>query len=307
MAINLLLQGSRSVCAEDIATRFEISLRTVYRDLAALGEAGVPIVGEAGVGYSLMRGYRLPPVMFTAEEASALATAGLTAKDMGDGSLTTSIESALLKVKAVLPIEGKERFERLEQSQAMGFANNAKEASSANLIEIQEALAAGKPLRIIYESGGRRVRTKRVVEPIGLVYYLEKWHLIAWCRLRADDRDFRIDRIQEMEILNEKPTNPRNVSLSDYFDRECRAGASIETNVWFHRDVLDRAKRGWSLGLLYEGADGQGVVLSLSTGDLDWMVGWILSFGDKARVIEPVELRERVAAEARKLVIHHES
>src|ERR1051326_7780282 len=116
MAILLHLQSRRVVRAEDIAAHFEISVRTVYRDLAALGQGGVPIVAEAGVGYSLVKGYHLPPVMFTADEASALSVGGKLVEHLTDASLRKQMESALLKVRSVLPRDRQDYLDRLERS-----------------------------------------------------------------------------------------------------------------------------------------------------------------------------------------------
>src|SRR4029453_17145600 len=116
MATIVHLQSRRVVRAEDIAERFEISLRTVYRDLAALGEAGIPIVAEAGIGYSLVKGYHLPPVMLTVEEASALSVGGKLVENLTDASLRKEMESALLKIRSVLPLERRDYLDRLERS-----------------------------------------------------------------------------------------------------------------------------------------------------------------------------------------------
>src|SRR3974390_3241091 len=115
MAIVVRLQSRRVVRAEDIAGQFEISLRTVYRDLAALGEAGIPIVAEAGVGYSLVKGYHLPPVMLTAEEASALSLSGKLVEHLTDASLRKQMQSALLKIRSVLPRDRQDYLDRLER------------------------------------------------------------------------------------------------------------------------------------------------------------------------------------------------
>jgi predicted DNA-binding transcriptional regulator YafY len=112
-AMILMLQGHRVVTAEQLAEHFELSVRTVYRDISALGEAGVPIVAEAGVGYSLMRGYHMPPVMFTEEEAAALFTSGELCEQFGDESLKQSMKGALLKVRAALPDDRKDFLRRL--------------------------------------------------------------------------------------------------------------------------------------------------------------------------------------------------
>src|SRR5262245_15767774 len=116
VAMVLQLQGRRVVRAEDIAAHFEISIRTVYRDLVALGEAGVPITAEAGVGYSLVKGYHLPPVMFTGEEACALFIGGKLVAELTDASLRRQMESALLKIRSVLPRDRQDFLDRLERS-----------------------------------------------------------------------------------------------------------------------------------------------------------------------------------------------
>ena len=119
IAIVVRLQSRRVVRAEDIAAHFEISVRTVYRDLAALGEAGIPIIAEAGVGYSLVKGYHLPPVMFTAEEASALFLGGKLVDHLTDASLRKQMDSALMKIRSVLPRDRQDYLDRLERSTAV--------------------------------------------------------------------------------------------------------------------------------------------------------------------------------------------
>jgi len=214
MAMVVRLQGRRVVRAEDIAAHFEISVRTVYRDIAALGEAGIPIMAEAGVGYSLVKGYHLPPVMFTSEEASALSIGGKLVEHLTDASLWKQMESALMKIRSVLPRERQDYLDRLERSTAViSRATNATpRLSSEALTPIQRALAERRVLSLDYQAGQRRDITKRQVEPLGLVYYADNWHLIAYCRLRRDVRDFRTDRILKFQLQNESspamPTSP---------------------------------------------------------------------------------------------------
>src|SRR6266699_2641024 len=158
IAIAVRLQSRRVVRAEDIAAHFEISVRTVYRDLAALGEAGIPIMAEAGVGYSLVKGYHLPPVMFTAEEASALFTGGKLVEHLTDASLRKQMESALMKIRSVLPRDRQDYLDRLERSTAVishgSFA--IPRLSSQVLIPIQRALAERRLLSLDYQGGQRR-------------------------------------------------------------------------------------------------------------------------------------------------------
>src|SRR2546430_8009627 len=163
VAIALRLQSRRVVRAEDLAAHFEISVRTVYRDLAALGEAGIPIIGEAGVGYSLVKGYHLPPVMFTAEEASALFIGGKLVEHLTDASLRKQMESALLKIRSVLPRDRQDYLDRLERSTAVvsGGPIAIPRLSSEALIPIPRALAERRVLALGDQGGQRRDMTQR--------------------------------------------------------------------------------------------------------------------------------------------------
>ncbi|MBV8418233.1 MAG: HTH domain-containing protein, partial [Verrucomicrobia bacterium] len=131
VAILIYMEGRRVTRAEDIADEFATSIRTVYRDIAALAEAGVPIIGEAGVGYSIMRGYHLPPVHFTTEEATALVTAGMLMDRFADSSLMSSMASALGKIRAVLPPDRQDHVARLERR--MSLQNTRQPNQPANL------------------------------------------------------------------------------------------------------------------------------------------------------------------------------
>ena len=305
MAITLVLQTHRVVRAEDLARRFEISERTVYRDVAALGEVGVPIVAEAGVGYRLMSGYRLAPIMFTTEEAAALATAGMVTKHSGDSQLSASFDAALLKIRAVLPEEQRERLDRVEASLAFAPRGRKRNANTVGVLELQRALSARRIVRLSYVAREAIEPTEREVSPIGLLHYLEHWHLIAWCRLRGDFRDFRLDRIRAVTVLAECAKAHERIDLSTYMERGRDREANLRARVWFSREVAERAKRQWSLGMIEEELTDDGSVLTLQTGDYDWLIGWLLAFGTRAQVVEPDELRERLQTEARLLVTHH--
>jgi len=180
-----------------MAIHFGLSLRTIYRDLAALGEAGVPVVAQTGAGYSLARGYHLPPVSFTTEEASALVTGSLLVERWADASVQRPMRSAVMKVRAVLPRALQAQMVQLEQSMAT-TATPEQPTKGADLTLLQQALAQRRVLRFRYLGWGKADATEREVEPLGLIHYLEKWHLITWCRLRKEVRDFRADRMSRV-------------------------------------------------------------------------------------------------------------
>ena len=302
LALILFLQSRRVTTAEQMAEHFELSVRTIYRDIAALGEAGVPIVSEAGVGYSLMRGYHLPPVHFTAEEASALVTGGLLVEQFADASVKSQVHSALLKVRAILPRDDKERLSRLED----GLATTAHSESppQADLSLLQQALTERKVLRFNYQSAGKMKATERLVEPLGLIHYLERWHLIAWCRACEDYRDFRTDRMDNVTALREAFAPRQDFSLAKYMRTKMPAPA-LRARVQFTPLAADRAKREWWLGIVSEEQTSGGIVLTLAAVDWERLVGWLLSFGPQAAVLAPASLRKQVVAAAKSAAAHH--
>jgi predicted DNA-binding transcriptional regulator YafY len=304
MATVVHLQSRRVVRAEDIAARFEISVRTVYRDLEALGEAGIPIVAEAGVGYSLVKGYHLPPIMFTVEEASALSLGGKLVEHLTDASLRKQMESALLKIRSVLPLERRDYLDRLERSTTVVAAGSGPvpRLSSEALIPVQRALAERRVLAMDYQGAQRPEVTRRDVEPLGLVYYADNWHLIAYCRLRHDVRDFRTDRIRQVQVRNELFSGHDDFSLKRYLEAAAQAGKFETALVKFQMAAMDRVRREWSCRLVEENEQADGVVVTLLAYSLEWLTHWILSFGSKAQVIAPPRLSQLVANEAQEVV-----
>jgi predicted DNA-binding transcriptional regulator YafY len=302
MAMVVQLQSRRVVRAEDMAAHFEISVRTVYRDFAALGEAGIPIVAEPGVGYGLVKGYHLPPVMFTADEASALSLGGKLVDHLTDASLSKQMSSALQKIRSVLPRERQDYLERLERSTVVVSRGSSADPrlKSEALIPIQRALAERRVLTIKYQGKERSELTHRRVEPLGLVYYADNWHLIAFCRLRRDVRDFRTDRISSFELASEIFPPHENFSLKKYLE-SCKENKFEMAYVRFDLDVMDRVRREPYCGTLEERPDHDGVVVTMLACSMDRLSSWILSFGEAAEVLAPKELRDRVAGEAKKV------
>ncbi|MDQ8203735.1 YafY family protein [Pelagicoccus sp. SDUM812003] len=307
MGTLLLLQSRRVIRAEDIADHFEISLRTVYRDVSALSEIGVPVIAEAGIGYSLMKGYLLPPIMFSEEEAAALGTAAMALSKTSDPSLDATMQTALMKIRAALPEPQRRRLERVEQSVVFGWNGYGEKPVKqvARLVDLQRSLAESKALRIDYQTGGRGEVTTREIEPLGLVHYLEYWHLIAWCGLREDYRDFRLDRIQKVEQLDRRVSRRRDFDLQAYLQKQRELPAVLETRIFFSAYSVARAKREWSLGFVAEEEVEGGSVVTLRTGDWRWITGWLLSFRENVRVLEPLELQRELASTARRVAEHH--
>jgi len=218
-AILTQLQTKRILTSTTLAEKFGVSVRTIYRDIKALEQAGVPILTEDGKGYSLMEGYRVPPVMFTENEANALITVEQLVLKNRDSSLIKEYTEAVNKIKAVLLYSTKEKADLLSKRIAISPAM-PNTSTSNSLTLIQNALTTFKVLNIIYQSEGKEKKTKRSIEPFALYYNLqESWTLIAYCRLRKDYRMFRLSRILKIEPLDLSFT-PHKLTLKEYLDNK---------------------------------------------------------------------------------------
>ena len=310
VAMVMHLQGRRVVRAAELATRFEVSLRTVYRDVAALGEAGVPIAGEAGVGYSLVKGYHLPPVMLTADEATALFVGAEMVKQFTDASLSGPMGAVLDKLRAVLPRDGQEHVERLSrQTVIVGRTGHTAPDPAAHpwLLPVQRGVAQRRVLRLCYRTGSRGDETTRDVEPLGVVFYGGAWYLVAWCRLRRDFRHFRIDRIQRLELLAETFAVRPDFSLARHLDEEMDDRETVPARVWLAKRAQQRARSESYATLVEERPRDGGAEFSLYTFSLEWLARWLLSFGTEAEALAPPRLRELVRTEAEKVARGHRS
>lgn len=293
-AILIHLQSKRIVKASEIAERFEISLRTVYRDIRALEESGVPIGAEAGVGYFLMDNYKLPPVMFTKEEASALLFGEKLVEKMSDNQMKADFCSALFKIKAILNPEEKDRLEKLHsQISVLSYTSSNENFNRLFLSEIQQALVSKQVLEIDYQAGYGAPATKRLVEPIGLCNYSRRWHLFAWCRLRGEYRDFRLDRIQDLRIGTENFKGKQHISMDDFI-RKMKV-ISDKPNITLlaptSRLNLIAESKYWYGFIDEEPIDDQLSRLRFSNNELRGFAIWIISSGSYAQVEAPEELK----------------
>jgi predicted DNA-binding transcriptional regulator YafY len=201
------------VTSQELADKFGISQRTVYRDIKALEEAGVPIIGEVGTGYCLMDNYKVPPVMFTEQEVSALITAQKIIKNNPDKSLQKSLSDLTTKVKAILKYSEKSDAEKLENRVLIFTSGNQTE--SEFLSSIQSAIIKQRVLKISYHTIHSDTVQDRKVEPLAVYLTNNKWLLIAYCRLRSEIREFRLDRVLKFAVTDDS-FEERDFSFEEY-------------------------------------------------------------------------------------------
>ena len=303
-AILIQLQSRPLVKAQDIADKFSISLRTVYRDVKALEEAGVPVIGEAGTGYRLMEGYKLPPVMFNMDEATALLTASKLVQSKTDAGISKHFDAALDKIRAILRHSEKDHIEEIDDHIVVVEhpAIVYQPQSELHLQPILKAIGSSSVIEMHYTSLEKNETTRRKIEPVGIYYLGSHWYLIAWCQLRKDYRNFRTDKILRMNITSEtnSKTHPPLQSFMDRMsaDREVqKVVIDIEPGM-----VKYLGDQKYYNGYLKEEKIGNQVRMTFLTGSLMGFSRWFMLYGDHAKIVEPAELSDMVSRVAENIL-----
>jgi predicted DNA-binding transcriptional regulator YafY len=297
VALLIQLQSKRVVRAQDLADRFQVSLRTIYRDIRALEAAGVPVVSEAGVGYSIMEGYRLPPVMFTREEAASFVAAEKLMQHFTDKTLGAHYTSAMYKIKSVLRGSEKDWVETLEESVAVKPMRAPFNENIPDALEILfESIAARKAVQLQYRSQGAKEPSERLIEPVGVFHEYNWWYVMAYCLLRNDYRQFRADRILAIR-RTDRPFTREHQPLHAYRGQ----GNGKEKKKHRVRLLVDADTHGYMKesrsyhGFVSEEAQGDASVWTFEVTDLkEGFARWFVMFGDCAEILEPQLLKDYV-------------
>jgi len=291
-AILIQLQSRKIVKAQDIAERFHISLRTVYRDIKTLEEAGVPVIGEAGVGYSIMEGYRLPPVMFTKEEATAFLTAGKLIEKFTDDSTHKNYVSAMDKVRAVLRSTEKSLLENMEDNIEViqNYAPFETTTVSNLLPTLLKTISIKEVLQIKYCAIHSGETTERNIEPIGIYYASGYWHSIAYCQLRKDYRNFRTDRIVRMNATGEIFID-NHPSLKSFLNRLAKEEKLDTIIINVKKEIAKHLRQlKFYYGFVNEKEMEDKVQMTFLTSYVEAFVRWFAMFADHAEIVSPSSL-----------------
>lgn len=300
-SILIQLQSRRVVKAQEIADRFNISLRTVYRDIRTLEEAGIPLVGETGVGYSIMDGYRLPPVMFTTEEATAFLTAEKLVEKLTDVSTDESFKSAMYKIRSVLRSSEKDHLEAMDNHiEVIGnpYLSGQKNAPGS-LQAILKSISGRQVLTITYFANHSQQTTSRNIEPLGIFFLGSNWHLIAFCQLRNDYRQFRTDRITQI-VSTPLPFRTEHPPLKQYLKQITREKKELQKVVILvdQEIIAYFGDQKYYNGYVSERKVKDKIEMTFLTCSLQGFARWFMMFGDKAEIAEPQSLKDLVKAVA---------
>ncbi|HCY74381.1 MAG TPA: transcriptional regulator [Ignavibacteriales bacterium] len=292
-SILIQLQTRKIVRAKDIADRFDVSLRTVYRDIQTLAEAGVPIGSEAGVGYFLADGYRLPPVMFTKEEVTAFLTAEKFIEKFTDNSIDHNFKSGMMKIRAILKSTEKEMLENIEENiEVLGRIPRAEKSDDSNYIQMLiESISERKSLVIRYHTFYSNEIKDRNIEPIGIFFSSGYWHTIAYCELRKDYRDFRLDRILSI-TKTDKTFRKKHPSIKDHLGKVSREQNLTTIIIRVDKDIAQfLSGQKYYNGFVNEELVGDKVQMTFLSSSMEYFIRWFLMFADRADVVSPPLLK----------------
>lgn len=306
-AILTAMQSKRVITAEALAEKFEVSVRTIYRDIRALEEGGVPIGAEAGIGYYIMEGYHLPPVMFTHEEARVLLMAGKMVEKMTDQRTSQVFGDALTKISAVLDSSKKEELEDLDNKiVVMPFAMNELEGDALVLEKIKEALARSVQISFHYTAINLNEETTREVQPLGLCYYGNHWHMIAFCLMRQGYRDFRVDRMSSIQVKSQRFKPSSHPSLRQYLDQWIHHTPLQKVVVRIRSDKMRYISNSkYQMGFMKESYQGDWCEVEFATMSHNYIARWLLSLGEHVKIEEPEALVGEVKRLVEELNRHH--
>jgi len=293
-AILIQLQSRPLIKSQQIADRFGISLRTVYRDIRALLDAGIPIIGNPGVGYSLVQGFKLPPLMFTQAEAIAFLTAEKLVNELTDLGSVEQYKSGMDKIRAVMSYADKDILASIEAS--VGILKMKKpEAHKPDILQpILQSVHQKKVINITYFSDHKQETSKREIEPVGIFFSRTNWYLTAFCLSCRDYRTFRVDRIKSIVELDKLHTI-EHPSLENFLDNT-QETQDLEKIVI----RLDKSKETqigedkYYYGLISTRVIDESVELTFLTFSIDKFARWYLSFADIATIVNSEILKNKI-------------
>ena len=307
LAIVLELQARGKQRAEDLAATFEVGKRTIYRDIQALCEAGVPVISTPGQGYALLEGYFLPPLRFTPDEALILLLGGDAMAQSFDAEYRAAAESAGRKIASALPAPLRDEVRSLQgRIRFVADSTGVRPEQAEHLRKLRRAIVGRHSLRFCYyarhSQDGPGAQSTRTADPYGLVHVDGAWHLVAYCHLRQDIRHFRVERMDQLAVLPQTFTRPADFTLEQ---RENNASRALVVRALFDSTAAYWVRESPSFFTVAEQPRDDGVLVTLRVRHEQDILQWLLGWGSHVRVLEPDSLRALLAQEAAELLRNH--
>jgi predicted DNA-binding transcriptional regulator YafY len=300
----LLLQNRPNMTSRDLAEHFGVSRRTIFRDLRALSESGVPLTYAEEGGYEILEGYQLPPLMLSAQEAATLLVGTKFTTLQPDPSLRQQADEVALKIRSVLPAEVRDYIDRLQERTVLDpywlhtLQGDTEEDGEGRWYQLSRAAAQQFSVSMKYYVPSRDELTQRTVDPLGLVYYTDRWNLIAYDHLRGDIRNFRLDRIESMHVTMNRFEPPEGFDLEEHLEARARNREHHQIVIRFEAQAYESARRYIPAQVEKEREVEGGVEVTFYFENLDYVARWLLRYGTQATVLAPESLQEIVREKA---------
>ena len=306
----LLLQNQPNQKASELADKLGVSIRTLHRYFEMLDEMGIPVYAERGPygGFSLVRGYKLPPLVFSLEEAVSVYLGTSLIRETWGELYRDAAQSAMAKVENILPNEQREEIQWARRSLVTTSLYRADLASLSPLMEkLRTATHEHRQVSVVYQGLANQKAEKRKIDPYALVFRSGWWYLVGYCHLRKAPRTFRVDRIQKLSLLEKTFTPPVDFDVHVYLENEFKSQPIIRARLRFLPEANYMVKSNLSMWeATHENPDGS-MDVTLTAPDLPWLASMTLSFAHWVMVLEPPELKSMVKEWAQATVIRYHS
>src|SRR5512138_728870 len=288
-----LLQNQPNQKASELAEKLDVSIRTIHRYFEMLDEMGIPVYAERGPygGFSLVRGYKIPPLIFTLEEAVAVYLGTSLVGEMWGQLYRDAAQGAMAKLQNILPHEQRSEIDWARRSLVATSLHRADPSSLSPILEdLRRATRERHQVSALYQSAANAEATKRKIDPYALVIRAGLWYLVGYCHLREAARTFRVDRFQKLSVLSQSFETPANFDIHAYLENEFKNQPVIRARLRFIPEaayiaISDRVR--WEA--LTENPDGS-LDVTLAGPDLLWLASMALSFANLVTVLGPPEL-----------------
>lgn len=308
LSMIFLFQSRRQWTVSELSDELDVSDRTVHRYIGMLEEMGIPLYSERGPygGFSLLRSYKLPPLIFTPQEATVLYMGARLVADIWGKTFQDAVTGLTAKLDNVLPDDIRQEVQRTQRRLVVMAGANRDYSPYHDLMAVlRDCMAASRQVRLRYHSFSR-VETDRVVDPYALSFRWGNWYLIGFCHLREEMRTFRIDRIQDFTPLTEPFQMPRDFDAKSYLEESMRWESQFEVVVRMEPEAAPEMRERSGEWLQVTDNEDGSVTVRFDVDNLNWAAGWVLSWGRLARALEPPELVEKVKAAALELLARYE-
>lgn len=308
LAIVLELQGKGRQRAEDLAATFETSKRTIYRDIQALGQAGVPLISVPGLGYSLMKGYFLPPLSFSTDEATMLLLGSDFMAQNFDAQYRAAAQLAGRKIAGVLPEKLRDEVHYLQSNIRFIVMGGPEQSAEPEMLQqLRRAIIERTIVRFRYHTrhaeDGRDAQSTREADPYSLMHISNAWYLAAYCHMRQGMRHFRLDRMENLELLAKIFTRRTDFQMDNNQGRE----RNITVRALFDKEVARWVHESRSYFTLTEEETPEGLMVTLRVRQESEVLQWLLSWGRHVHILEPESLRKRLVEEAEGMLRNHQN